>query len=481
MLAIDAGAKKIQNRCRTHAAILSIVGALIAGGLAPLEAGANQSEVDFRHQAPLPGSISGTEDVRSRMDKWFRENRDGLKKGMGTLPDGREYVTAVGISAIGAKSSDTGWVESRVNAFIKAKTRAKAECARLRVQRITSEISLTYSEPAASRANALAARMEREGLTAEAAAKIAQAAHSDVEVKSDLSVAKTASSYLEKIINHKAREEIRARQLDPDKPVSDQQVKRIVDEEVFKQVIKVFAASQCAAMQTIASFEEIKANGDGEVGVIVIQTKRSIAAAEAMIRGDFSALSRGEPGPPISNVSSSDLRTLLSTFGTQIVRDEQGEFVLLSFAQAQPRSEHPQSIEGAYRRARLLADGLMRQFMGEMILYDADATSSEDAKTLANKARSYAQESSMSERINAYAASAKIAGIQELHSWETRHPANNLPVVGVVSYWRPSTVEFVQKLQRSDNMGAGGSVDSTAPPPAVVRPYSGLGRSSRDF
>jgi len=119
--------------------------------------------------------------------------------------------------------------------------------------------------------------------------------------------------------------------------------------------------------------------------------------------------------------------------------------------------------------------------MGEMILYDADVTSSEDAKTLANKARSYAQESAMSERIKTNAASANIAGIQELHSWETIHPANNLPVVGVVSYWRPRTVEFVQKLQRSDNMGAGGSVDSTAPPPAVVRPYSGQGRSSRDF
>jgi len=481
MLPINALAKKIGNRCRKHMAVWSAFGVLIAGSLVPIEAGAVQGDVDSRLQAPLPTSISGTENVHGRINKWFNENRDGLERGTGNLSDGRAYVTAAGVASIGAKSSDTDWVESRVNAFIKAKTRAKAECARLVGLKIQSEISLTYNEPAASRADADAARLEREGLAAEAAGKIAQAAHSDVETKSDLSSVKTASLYLEKIINHKVREEIKRRQLDPDKPVSDQQMKRILGEEEFKQVIAASAASQCKAIQTIASFEEIKANGDGEVGVIVIQTKRSVAAAEAMLSGDFAAIARGNPGPAIKSVTSSDLRTLLSTFGTQIVRDEKGEFVLLAFSQAQPRSEHTQSITGAYRRARLLADALIRQFMGEMILFDADATWSENARTLAEKARSYTQDSKMLERITANAASANIVGIQELHSWETRHPANNLPVVGVVTIWRPSTVEAVQEFRRFDNMRPAGSVDSAAPPPAVVQPYSGQGRSTRDF
>jgi hypothetical protein len=91
-----------------------------------------------------------------------------------------------------------------------------------------------------------------------------------------------------------------------------------------------------------------------------------------------------------------------------------------------------------------------------------------------------------------------ISGVTVAHEWETLHPSNNGPVVGVVMQWKVASVEiagYLAKLNRasgnkaaavtaSGNSGVGAS--GAAPAARAAEPrksdaYNGQGRASRDF
>ena len=53
-----------------------------------------------------------------------------------------------------------------------------------------------------------------------------------------------------------------------------------------------------------------------------------------------------------------------------------------------------------------------------------------------------------------------IRGLQEVESWETLHPANNGPVVGVVMMWKASSAELAGAV-RKFNATSGGIAAQT--------------------
>ena len=85
-------------------------------------------ELEQKPVPELPNSISGTETVRTRMDKFIREQ--GLKDVKDTKKDeqGRTVLLDFATATIAAPPSDPNFVSARINAFNKALLTAKGQC-----------------------------------------------------------------------------------------------------------------------------------------------------------------------------------------------------------------------------------------------------------------------------------------------------------------------------------------------------------------
>ena len=440
----------------------SLCASLILLGFTPATAQEARVELEQKPLPPLPTSISGSENVRGRVSAWLRSHPDRLQLGQGEI-DGRTYIVASGYSAVNVKPGDPNWVDARTNAFAKALLKAKGECARFQESRIKSEMMLEYKEPGPQRAKAEAQRLQREGLAAEGSVRVAQALQGTGKVK-DSPVLQTAALYGEKILSNKVNEELGKRGLDPSKPVDQQKVKEVLDTESFSQAVRVTARARCTGIKVLAAFEQNPANGAGEVGVVTIWTEKLHQIADAIASGNFSLIPSGEPGLPVSQHAQLDTRTLLTTFGPMVVRDEKGQYVVLAFAQAQPRSTNPQSIDGAYRKARVLADGMIRQFMGESVALTDDMKRKDESTNFADLDSSYKNDDTFEQKVGAVAEKMAIRGIQEAHSWETLHPANNAPVVGVVAQWKVSASEAASRVKAMNDSSAAAAGASAATP-----------------
>lgn len=493
------------------------LGLALAASFLPLghaqEAQGQPVEVEQKPLPPLPTSISQTESVKTRISAWVNKHPDGLALGEGTLKDGRSYYMATGTAAIAVLPSDPRWVSARTNALTKALLQAKGSCARFQESRVTSEIETEFSQPSSERSRLEAERMRRQGLAAEGALRVAQALNSRAKA-SDSPALQSAALYAEKIVTNRFSDALTQRGLDPSKPIDQQSLKAVLSTESFKQSVRVTARARCTGVKVLAAFEQTPAKDRGEVGVVTIWTERLHQIADAIASGDYALVPPGTPGLPIAQQVQLDTRTLLTTIGPMVVRDPAGQYVVLAFAQAQPRSTNPQDKQGAYRVARTLADAMINQFVGESVALTEDLKGKDESKSFGDLDGAYTNDDSYYQRIVARAEKLSIRGIQEAHSWETLHPANNGPVVGVVVQWKPSAAAAAGRMgTMNENSGAirqnagagaapaarattpggmaggpsGGAAGTPATDPArpaqprTTNPYSGQGATSRDF
>jgi len=455
-------------------------------------------ELEQKPPVALPNSISVNETVRSRMEQFVKSQ--GMRKG-DFQENGRTILVNFGNATIAAPASDPNFVQARINAFNKAMLDAKSQCAEFQKTKIKTESILDMGAPPDSRIKADAERLQREGLAQEGAIKVAQALNSDIKAKNAPATIQTASLYGEKILNNKMNEELRKKGLDPSKPIDQQQVKAILETANFKNAISTVAAARCTGIKAMASFEQNPSSGQGSVGVVTVWTEKLHTIADAIVTGEYSLIPKESPGKPVTDHIPQDVRTLLTTYGAQIVKDETGNYVILAFAQAQPRTKNQQSIDLAYAKAKTLAFGLVRSFMGEAVSVTADMLDREESSVMEDETTKFQDESSYSKKMSAVGDLLPIRGLSEVHSWETLHPANNGPVVGVVAQWKVSSAEIAATLKKmnkssgvkasaaTEKMNSGSSGNSSVTPPKIsngsspkgTNPYSGQGAASRDF
>ncbi len=462
---------------------------------APLWAQSEKIELEQRPQPELPNSISGSETVRARMDRFIREQ--GLREVKDNRRDeqGRTILIDFATATISAPPSDPNFVNARINAFNKAMLMAKAQCAEFQKTLVATEAIMDMSLPPAERARADADQLRREGMAQEGAAKVAQALNADVKSRAGMpQLIQTAALYGEKLIGDKMAEEIRKKGLDPSKPVDTQVAKVIAETQSFKNAVTTVAAARCTGIKAMASFEQNPSSGQGQVGIVTVWSEKLHAIADAIVTNQWDLIRRGEPGRTIADHIPNDVRTLLTTFGAQLVRDEKGEYVLLAYAQAQPRTRNPQSIDSAYEMAKTRAYSLIRSFMGEAVEVNRQLLDAEVSTVFTDESTRYQDDSAFSKSIKAVGDALPISGMTVAHEWETLHPANNGPVVGVVVQWKVASAQIAAHLARLNNasgakaaaVAAGGAAPAAAPAARPAEPrksdaYSGQGRAARDF
>ena len=431
-----------------------VVASLAMTAFAAAYAQTQDGNVEYEQQPlePLPNSISGTETPDDRMKAWLK--REGLKLGEQDLPDGRVAVISFGKGTIAGPPSDKNFVQYRINAYYKALVDAKAKCAEFQQTSISSEMTVSMGMPSERRAIEDAKHLEREGLVKEGAVQVARAINSDIKGKSMPAAIQTAGVYVEKILDNKVRQSLTQMGVDPNKPVSEQQLKPIIGSQAFQKVAAAMAAERCTGVKVLASFEQNPASAQGSVGVITIYTLMLHQVADAIVSGNYSLIPKGEPGIPVEQHIPSDKRALLATFGTQMVRDEKGNYMLLSFGQAQPASSSQMAKDLAYRTARLQAQSQIRLFLGAMVHSHNQMAGGEEAIEREGEDPKAMMDMTANSSIQVVAKSLPIRGFQEVDSWETLHPANNGPVVGVVMQWKASSAELAGAVRKLNTNSA---------------------------
>ena len=290
--------------------------------------------------------------------------------------------------------------------------------------------------------------------------------------------------------------ELRKKGLDPSKPVDQQVAKTIAETSSFRNAVATVAAARCTGIKAMASFEQNPASGQGQIGIVTVWTEKLHAIADAIVTNNWDLVPKGEPGKTIGDHIPDDLRTLITTYGAQLVRNEAGDYVVLAYAQAQPRTKNQQSIDTAYERAKTSALGLIRSFMGEAVETNRQMLDAEVSTVFADESTRYQDDSSFQRSVKAVGEGLPISGVTVAKEWETLHPANNGPVVGVVMQWKVASAQIaahLSKLNRGSGAkasavatnpsGSGAAVSTPArsAEPRKADPYSGQGRSTRDF
>lgn len=452
-------------------------------------------EIEQAPPPPLPNSISGTETVDARMKDFIR-SQGFTGTGEQVLPDARVAIVTTGKGTVAVGPAERNFVQARINAFGKALLDAKMKCAEYQQVALGAELKSEYAAPGEQRAAEEARRLEREGLAKEGAVKVAQALNADLKSAARPHALQTAGLYAEKILGNKVREELAKKGIDPNKPVADQQMREVLETASFKSMAKATAAERCTAIKVLASFEQNPASGQGSVGIVTVYTRKLHEIADAVVSGNYGLVPHAEPGFPVDQHIPTDLRTKLATFGTQLVRDERGEYVLLSFGQAQPASTAQQSKDFAYRTARLHAQMQLRLFLGAEVYSHNMMAAAEDSTVFSDQQIEATYNTAANSRVKVLADALPIRGLSEVDSWETLHPANNGPVVGVVMAWKASSAQLagaLRNLNAASRATAAGVAVHGLPsagrsahqpphkPPGVSKPHTGQGVRSRDF
>ena len=171
--------------------------------------------------------------------------------------------------------------------------------------------------------------------------------------------------------------------------------------------------------------------------------------------------------------------------------------MLLAYAQAQPRTKNQQSIDSAYEVAKTRGYGLIRSFMGEAVESNRQMMDAEVSTVFTDESTRYQDDSAFNKSVKAIGDALPISGLTVASEWETLHPSNNGPVVGVVVQWKVASAQiaaFLAKLNRSSgakaaavSSGAATGGNAGAAPaaknaePRKSEAYSGQGRAARDF
>lgn len=432
----------------------------------------------------LSNSISGNISIQSRTSQFL--SSQGLRAGDNKI-NGRSLLVFVGTASINALPSDNNFIASRVNAFSKAMLNAKSQCAKFQASKISVETSYDFSQPDPERVRQDTERLVQEGLVREAAMRVAQSLNNEVQNSNLPDSVKIGSYYQEKLLNHKLSNELMRMKLDPKQAIDAQVVRGVIQTESFRHQIRLIAAQRCSGLKVVTAFEQNPSNGQGSIAVITYWSQRLHQTVNAVLTGNYELITGAPTGLSLDQQIPNNLSTLLTTMGVQLHTDENGQQVILAYAQDQPLTKNQSSIDVAYQKAELRAVGMIRSFLGETIVVNDNIDDNETAIVFDDETTSTQMNSSYSSKVKASAEQLKLTGLSQVHSWETLHPASQTPVVGVVVQWKPSSalmaslLHGLQSPHTNTQLPLNNSQSMPNPTGRTPNSYSGQGQISADF
>ena len=234
-------------------------------------------------------------------------------------------------------------------------------------------------------------------------------------------------------------------------------LEEILNQEVMTDVIKTKTSADVRGM--IVKYGHFNANAKinkrPEVCIVVKWSPGSLRMADAIATNNFKVLkSNKKKRPlidqiPVNAVQEKDFQgymKLLGSFGTYLMRDENGDLNVVSFAVEGMKSNTPQSEMIARQQAITKANRQIVQFLNESVELNTKTATTESLTEFKDGLQDYYFEENYEARQTA-SAQATISGIQTLGTYKGMHFLNQKPLVGAVTYYNPSSAEGAEQVR----------------------------------
>jgi hypothetical protein len=352
--------------------------------------------------ASIEGILSAKDVIHDFMDskEWI--------EGRNTKKDGSSFIIATGTGIIQAPRGHHAYIDGRQIAFDKALVDAKSSLLRY----MESEVSTDIKKAA----------QEGEFPSLETPTK-------------DLSVKEKMLMLAHATLDEKLKEKGVAF----DDPEAEEVLKGVLNSEEFSKIVRSASESYIAGFQAYKTFESAPKDNMGRMGVILLWShKLNEMATSIQSRRPINA---GKAKRTLQEQVAVDEKVLLSTFGVQQTRDENGDYWLLASGQSGLKSDSAMSEDMAEEKARTIAEAYIRSFAGENAKRVTDMYQAESYKELITGAEIYEDKSATWTAFESHSKAMKISGMKVLRRWQTSHPLTKQRVVGVVLAWSPLSAQ----------------------------------------
>ena len=367
---------------------------------------------------------------------WMNDRKKPLYEGPNKKTNGEEFFVQTGSAVISAPPGHPNYISSRQNAYVKAFMTAKAAMLEYMETELSREITFSMKEGEFSR--------DKEA---------AQKKNKTTEETQFQAIKRKAAL----LINATLDEKLEEKGVDPDSnnPEDQKAVEQIVQEVVnstkFSDIIKSSSLQQLKGIRRMFVTESVKQGKQGEICVVALSSDKTMALADAVF-SDPSIAPTGMPNKPINQQipnwrTNKGVKELLSTFGTEMLRDENGEFHVIAYAQSSAKSESKTSQQIAIDKAVTRATAEIRTFSQEVASINKAAENSEKATELANAIQEYEENEAFEKTLSSISVPAKISGIRKIGYWGAKHPLTGQTVYGAIVGWSPSNAITAKKMK----------------------------------
>lgn len=218
-------------------------------------------------------------------------------------------------------------------------------------------------------------------------------------------------------------------------------------ESVTKRIIRT-AAEQFNGIRVLGTFEE-----QNQVGALVIYHPRLQQLAQDIVNGNFVTVGEGySEGAIESAIGEMDSEDYLFIHGLRVLKDKDGNRVLLSFGQASPavtradsQMKQRMAVNAADRESDLRSDAFISEFLNSFVEVDEKQLSEAAASITAEVTGSSAREFESTTFANSLtsmmrqSSESEMTGIVTVHNWRANHPDTGHLYVGSIKAWSPKT------------------------------------------
>jgi hypothetical protein len=370
--------------------------------------------------------------------EWISDR--GWDEGKNIKGNGNYFFVQSDSAVISAPPGSPNYINSRQNAYVKALINAKKNILKFIESEITREVTFD----------------EKEGdFTWE---KEAALDNSKPQEESALQAIKRKTL---RLINATLDEKLQEKGVDPksddpaDRRMAEEVAREVVNTEKFRDIVRSSSQQQLKGIRRIFVSESIKKGEQGEICVVALYSPKTMAMADAIFT-DPSLAPKGTPNKPIREQipnwkTPKGVSELLSTFGTEMLRDQNGQFHVITYAQSAPKSNTKKSQNIAVQKARLRAEAELRTFAQEYAALNETAENTEVSRELADAFADYDGGDAFEKTIKSVSGPSKISGIRQLGVWGAKHPLTGQTIIGSIVGWSPDDATIAKQMKSELN------------------------------
>ncbi len=368
-------------------------------------------------------------------DRWqaflaARNLNTGVQEGGVTLIPDRDIIISSASEFTKVRIGQPGWIESRVVAFERAELEAKAKIIRYLSETVETKRSLELLENAAW-SDGSVQEVKRLGEVQGTLERIGKKSLALTEGALDQALKKMDPDYDAEKYADKSPEEL-----------------KVIAEDTFTRHIRSMAFRTLIGVTPIYT-TECKKGGEYHVLIGVIWSPKLNRLALSLFNDEYN-IPAVEPGTELEKQLPSQPETLLGTWGTRIVIDENGHYAVLAYAQSQPRRASPSRMQAALQTAKEIAANRAR---GQIVNYIKEGLTVRDEEKSRELSREFSDMTVGTETVRKYnhriagrKVKVNLRGLRILKQWDMDHPETGQKVAGAVVAWSPSSAALSEKI-----------------------------------